>query len=363
MVTLGFVQSLLGSIVFLLKKPKHLSQTILGLWLITNSLILFGGHFEDGIVQYFKPGVFPLMFLFGPFLLFYVKSMIVENFKFKKKYLLHIIPFLAVSIHRSFTEPVSVTIAEESTINSGFNYIYYRLKLISIIIYWFVTIVIILKHKKNISNHFSYKSSRLTLSWTWVIALVYISLFLFPILYATYLKDILHFKNIDTQLFHFNLTLFSFLIILFGLRQPIIFENRNTSNPNYRKKGKYTRSGLGNKELLEIESKIEIYLKEKKPYLNPEFNLQAMSAELNISRQNLSHVLNEKMNKNFYRLINELRVLEVKKRFEANESNNLTVIGIALESGFNSKASFNRVFKEITGVTPSEYKKSLIEIS
>jgi len=74
----------------------------------------------------------------------------------------------------------------------------------------------------------------------------------------------------------------------------------------------------------------------------------------------LSQIINENFNRNFYDLINEYRVKEVKKCLSNQKYNNFTLLGIAYECGFNSKASFNGVFKKFTGLTPSEFKKNLI---
>jgi len=71
-------------------------------------------------------------------------------------------------------------------------------------------------------------------------------------------------------------------------------------------------------------------------------------------------VINEHMGMNFYNLVNEYRVNEVKERMKSEDMKQLTILAIAFDSGFNSKSSFNTIFKEKTGRTPSEY---LVELS
>ena len=68
-------------------------------------------------------------------------------------------------------------------------------------------------------------------------------------------------------------------------------------------------------------------------------------------------MLNTSLNQNFYDFINTYRVSEVKRRLDEGEAENFSILGIAEECGFNSKASFNRVFKKITGTTPTGYMK------
>ena len=66
-------------------------------------------------------------------------------------------------------------------------------------------------------------------------------------------------------------------------------------------------------------------------------------------------MINEHMGKNFYTLVNDYRIEEVKRRLQDPEYSNLTILAIAYDSGFNSKSSFNTIFKEKTGMPPSEY--------
>ncbi len=84
-----------------------------------------------------------------------------------------------------------------------------------------------------------------------------------------------------------------------------------------------------------------------------------MAEDLNISRHKLSEAINNGQKKNIYKLINEFRVEEVKEMLVNPAFNHFTVLGIGLECGFNSKTSFNRIFKEETGLTPTEYKRAI----
>jgi AraC-like DNA-binding protein len=122
---------------------------------------------------------------------------------------------------------------------------------------------------------------------------------------------------------------------------------------------KTMRAGLTEKQIVELNNMILKYLATQKPYLNPDYSLQMMADDLKVSRQKLSEVINQGQKKNFYKLINELRVTDVKEMLNDQKYSNYTVLGIGLECGFNSKTSFNRIFKEETGLTPSEYRKTV----
>jgi AraC-like DNA-binding protein len=77
-----------------------------------------------------------------------------------------------------------------------------------------------------------------------------------------------------------------------------------------------------------------------------------------MSPNHLSQVINQLEGKNFFDFVNAYRVEEVKRKMADDRSKKLTLLAIALESGFNSKTSFNMVFKKMTGQTPSQYYKS-----
>ena len=90
-----------------------------------------------------------------------------------------------------------------------------------------------------------------------------------------------------------------------------------------------------------------------------ELTIYDLSNQLQIPRHFLSEVINEHLGKNFYNLVNDYRVEEVKGRLEDPRFKHLTILAIAYDSGFNAKSSFNTIFKEKTGMTPSEYQKKV----
>ena len=96
----------------------------------------------------------------------------------------------------------------------------------------------------------------------------------------------------------------------------------------------------------------------EKPYLNADISLPELSERMNIPSHHLSRVINEKLNMNFFDFINQYRVEEVKSRIQDQQYVHLSILGIAFDSGFNTKSAFNRVFKKMTGMTPSEFKRS-----
>jgi AraC-like DNA-binding protein len=107
---------------------------------------------------------------------------------------------------------------------------------------------------------------------------------------------------------------------------------------------------------LQIIYSINLF-KDEKPYLDCELTLGRLAETLNVSPHNLSEVINTKLKQNFYDLVNSYRVEEVKRKLQSPEFDMYSILGIAYESGFNSKTSFNTIFKKYVGQTPSAYKK------
>jgi len=94
-------------------------------------------------------------------------------------------------------------------------------------------------------------------------------------------------------------------------------------------------------------------------YADAELTLTTLAVKLNVHPHDLSRIINVGLNKNFNDFVNEFRVREVARKMQDPAFDRLTLLGIAYECGFNSQRTFNRVFKEIAGKTPAEYKNSL----
>jgi AraC-like DNA-binding protein len=97
----------------------------------------------------------------------------------------------------------------------------------------------------------------------------------------------------------------------------------------------------------------------EKPHLNENLTLGELANNLEILPNNLSRLINEEFGKNFHEFVNAYRIDEVKKSLADPKFAHYSLLGIAFECGFNSKSTFNSVFKQLTGKTPSAYRKSL----
>lgn len=100
--------------------------------------------------------------------------------------------------------------------------------------------------------------------------------------------------------------------------------------------------------------KLEQWMESEKPYLEPELTLSELAKQLQTNTSILSRLINQGFQQNFNDFINSYRVAAVKQRLEKGDHKRLTLLSIALDCGFNSKATFNRAFKKFTGKSPRE---------
>lgn len=194
----------------------------------------------------------------------------------------------------------------------------------------------------------------INLNWIVTLIIIFISI--------SVLHELL--GNIDKVVFdvsaRLSYNIFYMLIISFiglgGILQREIYMKTNheiTEKDNTNIKYK---NSLLNDDLKEtIAKELILYLEKEKPYLNSNLRINDLSQALNINRQYLSQIINEVYNQNFYTLINTYRINEAKQLFYEKKHKELSIMGIANSVGFNSKSTFNTLFKNLTGYTPSEF--------
>ena len=127
------------------------------------------------------------------------------------------------------------------------------------------------------------------------------------------------------------------------------------------KKDKYNNSNLNQEAIAQYKTDLINSMVNDKMYLNPKLSIHDLSKRNNIPRQYISEVLNEYMNTSFQDFVNEYRVEEFINRLKNNQDNQFTLLAIALDVGFNSKSSFNAIFKKSKGLTPTEYNKTILK--
>ncbi|MFT5298009.1 MAG: AraC-like DNA-binding protein [Colwellia sp.] len=109
-------------------------------------------------------------------------------------------------------------------------------------------------------------------------------------------------------------------------------------------------------------SRVKLYMEKQRPYLDSMLKIDDLALRVSLSPKLLSTLINRKFEVNFFEYINGYRLKEVKSYLADPEMSDLSAIELALRAGYNSKSSFNRLFKLETGITPSQYRKEATEL-
>jgi len=149
---------------------------------------------------------------------------------------------------------------------------------------------------------------------------------------------------------------FLFIFGYFGFRQTTVFVNAILVEEQ---PDGYSRSGLSASDAKRYHESLLTLMDERKPYLQGELSAGELAQLLGISTNHLSQVLTQEQHQNFFDFVNGYRVRAVIEKMKDPASKNMTLLALALDSGFNSKTSFNTIFKKVTGQTPSQYNKAL----
>lgn len=362
---IGITQSFFAGLMIATKRNPQPADRILSAWLFLISIEMGFALVNETVIPLYEFVFIP--FTYGPLLYIYVKFLTIENVKFRWYYWLHFLPFIAVFTSAIVFHGRPVIKLDNFFSNDpflSFRLIYGLSFYISITTYSIIAFVLIRRHQRNVKDLFSYTSARITLSWLKVISIsfyvTYVLVFIIGV-YVIFKKEL---PYDPTLVSYFGLTFFAFAFSFYGIKQPGIFnelyaERRAVSKKAVSKEtnARYERSGLKEDDAEKYLNRLIKYMETKKPYLDIDLTIQDVAESLNIPRHYLTQVINERLNKNFYQFINEYRVEEVKRLLDNGDYKKYTLTTIAFEAGFNSKSSFNSAFKEIAGMTPSEYRE------
>jgi len=341
-------------ILLLNKKGNKIANVTLSVLVLLLTFYLLDNML--GMVNFFNGNphflhlVTPLWYLFPPLCYFYVKKQMNPDFKFRPEYLFHLIPFLLV-LYRMFPFyflPVEVKLQYFSGElkppgTQLMNILFVLISPIQLTLYSGIIRFKTLKEKSIVNfnpAHFNWLKLFFTL------------FFLFGLMQTTLITKWVITQEITLPFKYVPLALFAFIIYsiaYLAIIQPealFPFRLLKIKKLNGEQTTRYA------KELIKL-------VENEKLYLNSELKYSEIASRLGISARYLTEVLKLEIGKGFNDFINEYRVKEVQQRIQNNETKSLTLYAIALESGFNSKSAFNRVFKKHTGLTPSEFENSL----
>ena len=310
-------------------------------------------------VLFFIP--FMQVLLIGPVIYFYIKSLLNVDFKFYRKDWIHLIPAVLYLIYC-----IIVFITDKIILDEFYFYAderdkdlktWYQLAgFVSISFYLIQSLKEYKSYKRVIFNTVSFADSIL-FKWIQNFLIAFLVLIGLRILFFLFNEQWAEFGS------HFWYFLcFSIVFFYIGLNG---YANAIKSNV-------FINEKINNKVAIEVEKstdnkidvnhwkqEIEKLIKEERIYLNPKLTLSDVSNILGTNSKNISTTINSKFHMNFNDFINHYRVEDVKEKLKNGIHNQKTLLGIALDSGFNSKATFNRAFKKSTSLSPKDFVEKL----
>jgi AraC-like DNA-binding protein len=237
-------------------------------------------------------------------------------------------------------------------------------------IYVVLSLILLRRHRKKIVSEFS-DLEKINLAWlnylvlgiavTWIFVFIGNDEYVFGavVIYVLFIgyfgiKQVGVFTNMDyikSSVVHQETSLGDF--------REENYSNEGSEIALVPPKGKYHKSGLNEKVAESIHHDLKFLMQTEKCFRDGALTLTQLSQKLNVHPNNLSQVINSLEGKNFYDYINDQRVEEFKQLVKQAENQKYTLLYLAYECGFNSKTSFNRNFKNVTGFSPSEYLKQI----
>lgn len=303
----------------------------------------------------FLPRTFGLAF--PPLCYFYFKSQIDKDFRFTLKDIFHFLPFLIDTFYRIVIFSMGKDFVQyfEKNYHSawGINHLELLISIMLTAYYVYRAFKLYNQYRLWTKTQFSdieavsfkwFRNLLIVLLLDWVVSLIKLIV-------------ISNFKLDFQQDWWDNLigVILIYYISITGYAQAqptkdLVFketENSILENPQ--------KERFDEDELSQWKTKILTLMHDDQLYLQPELTLSDIAIRLKTNISVLSGVVNNAFGKNFNDFVNEYRVKEFQKRVLLPENKNITLLGIAFDCGFNSKATFNRSFKKFTGKSPKEF--------
>ena len=291
------------------------------------------------------------MFLYGPLFYLYIKKLLRSTPIQLYKYWPHFIPFVLHMLVLGYylLEPKTVYMDRLMTGKlwevpyAGFA------SLIHIAIYWRISYALLQKYRLETAASKQDSYPLHYLQYLFVLVAICWGIWMYSSLAAlfSFIPDIAFFSY---NLSWVALSFVTFLLAYFAMTQQAFFKIRS-------KKKKYEGSLLSEKQLDQLEQRLQILMQTQQPFLDEKLNRSKLAAQLNIHPKDLSRLINERYQLNYFDFINSYRVKEFQRLLQLEEYQHLSLLGIAFEAGFNSKTTFNTAFKKQTGMTPAEFQK------
>ena len=355
---------ILGVFVILLLNNKGVRKSraniFLSVLLAAFAFSIFHIRFAGNVISHFHVKAYnvgdPTFLLITPLLWFYLEELTGTRVRFTTRSLLHFLPFLFIVL-------CSLSFRSLPP-DSAFVVFMARHQNLPIIIFWMIVVAqfscyqIFIQRKwqgyQHVMRQEVSNTEDISISWVKFFMAVFLVINICMLLA---LIAVIH-LDLMTWVWKAIGVVFSLSVFALGykgiLQREIFFQDAIVIPVET-----VTATPPTSKPDQHLIDRLVTYMVDKKPYLNAELTLSDLAKDLDISRSQLSQLINDGIGENFYDFVNKYRVDEVKRLMTDPQAENYNLLGIALEAGFKSKSTFNLVFKRFTGLTPTEYRKNL----
>ena len=358
---------------------------LLCIFYIAPWMLGFGGWYDNqpyrDILFYFPC---QQLFFIGPVIFFYVQSLLNPTFRFGKNEWLHLLPGIVYLLFCSVIFVTDQILLHQyyflaSQQDPDFDLWYQLAGFISMVLYFLVSLRYYDLYRSIIVQAISYaevvmfrwvKNFLLAFLLMLVLRLVFFIAGLLPIFSnLAYTGPWWEYFSFAIIFYYIAITGYSNTIVskvpfrlnLIGNKQILFFTESTTTDENsvFEEAEIVEQTGTLKKEdsylVNEWKFKILQLVEREKAYQDAELSLLQMAKQLKTNPTILSKVINQGFGKNFNDFVNHYRIEAVKEKLQAGEQKTQTLLGIAYDCGFNSKATFNRAFKKATGASPKEW--------
>jgi len=380
---LGAAHGLILALVLSRKQVNKLPNQLLALLMIAFSVDLGMAALQSfGILEHYPQLIgldYPVTLLYGPLLYLYVKTMKEGHKSLQKIDYLHFLPFLVLLIYLlpfyfgSATDKLALLRGNIQQVQStyGLDFIT-SLKVTHGLLYVAGVVYMLISYRRRLKDSYS-SIERINLNWLqhFITGAALLAIIAGGVYFLNFANNTVVGSSggIYVDITLLAVTGFVFGIGYMGLHQPEVFSDTvqearletGTINWEVEAMEKYQKSGLEEEQAVHLQRQLITLMETQKLYRDSDLKLADLAENLEITPHNLTEVINRYIGQNFYDFINSYRVDEVKSRLRNSDYEEKTLLAVALDAGFNSKSTFNAVFKKQTGMTPSQYRRKKSE--
>jgi AraC-like DNA-binding protein len=333
-------------------KVLALLTLFMSLWMI-DTFFRVSGVYEVNPNLYFLPVYYSLAF--GPLVYLYTLFLTRGSARFSLKHTLHFIPVLLQCFFYIYLQLQPYSFRRDFWFEVHRPYTYdleLVLSMLSLAVYLFVARRVVSRYRRALPNQLS-NIDRRTLQW---LKIIHVALFVLALIwFAESLGRLVWNIYPATPFSSISISVSIIVLAIGGILQVDLSRVRNALDDDFTAKAVDAKSSAS--EYAALADRLVSIMTVRQLYLRHELSLKEFAEEANVQPRKASEAINAGLGKSFIDFVNGYRIVHFKQLLAAGAAEDKTLTGLAFESGFNSKATFNRAFRKVEGVSPTEYLK------